>query len=356
MVVANETGGIEMPSLPKTAREVRLKSRPQGMPESGNFEIAETPMPEAGDGQMLIRTVYMSVDPYMRGRMSDRKSYAPPFEVGKAMDGRFVGEVMESRNGRFPQGAYVAGFGGGWKEYHVANGSGLQQIDPDLAPLPAWIGVLGMPGMTAYVGLLDIGQPKSGETVFVSAASGAVGALVCQIAKIKGCRVIGSAGSDEKCQWLLDEAGVDAAVNYKTCGDLEAAVAQHAPDGIDVYFENVGGEHLVAALNLMNMKGRIAACGMISRYNDKDGSPQPGPHNLFLVVGKRIRMQGFIISDHSDRISDFNRDMAQWIREGKVKWRETVFEGLERAPEAFMGLFKGENFGKMLVRVGPDRT
>ncbi|MET4698604.1 NADPH-dependent curcumin reductase CurA [Constrictibacter sp. MBR-5] len=344
-----------MTPLPKTVREVRLKSRPQGMPQATDFEIAEVPMPVPGDGQMLIRTVHMSVDPYMRGRMSDRKSYAPPFELGKAMDGRFVGEVMESKGGRFEKGAYVAGFGGGWKEYHVADGKGLLQVDPDLAPLPAWIGVLGMPGMTAYVGLLDIGQPKPGETVFVSAASGAVGALVCQIAKIKGCRVVGSAGSDEKCRWLLDEAGVDAAVNYKTCGDLEAAVAQHCPDGIDVYFENVGGEHLVAALNLMNMHGRIAACGMISRYNDADGKPQPGPHNLFLVVGKRLRMQGFIVSDHAERIGDFQRDVGGWIRAGKVKWKETVYDGLDRSPEAFLGLFKGDNFGKMVVRVGPER-
>ena len=341
--------------LPKTAREVRLKSRPVGNPGPDNFELAEVAMPQPGDGQMLIRTVCMSVDPYMRGRMSDRKSYAPPFEIGKAMDGRAVGQVMVSRNGRFKEGDYVAGMGGGWKEWHVADGKGLYKVDPSLAPLAAWIGVLGMPGMTAYVGLLDIGQPKAGETVFVSAASGAVGAVACQIAKIKGCRVIGSAGSEEKVRWLRDEAGVDAAVNYRTAGEegLEAAVAEHAPNGIDVYFENVGGAHLTAALNLMNPFGRIAACGMISRYNDT--TPVAGPPNLFLVVGKRIRMQGFIVSDHADRLDDFQRDMAQWIRDGRMKWQETTYDGLENAPAAFMGLFKGENIGKAVVRVGPDR-
>jgi NADPH-dependent curcumin reductase CurA len=342
-------------ALPKTAREVRLKSRPEGNPEPGNFEIAEVPMPQPGEGQMLVRTVYMSVDPYMRGRMSDRKSYAPPFVLGEAMDGRAVGQVMISRNGRFKEGDYVAGMGGGWKEWHVADGRGLFRVDPDLAPLASWIGVLGMPGMTAYVGLLDIGQPKAGETVFVSAASGAVGAVACQIAKIKGCRVVGSAGSAEKVRWLKDEAGIDAAINYREAGEdgLEAAIAAECPDGIDVYFENVGGAHLTAALNLMNQFGRIAACGMISRYNDT--TPQAGPPNLFLVVGKRIRMQGFIVSDHADRLEAFQRDMAQWIREGRMKWQETTYEGLDKAPEAFMGLFKGENVGKAVVRVGPDR-
>lgn len=341
--------------IPETAREVRLKSRPAGTPGPENFEIAEVPVPQPGEGQMLLRTVYMSVDPYMRGRMSDRKSYAPPFELGKAMDGRAVCQVMVSRNGRFREGDYVAGMGGGWKEWHVADGKGLYRVDPDLAPLSAWIGVLGMPGMTAYVGLLDIGQPKAGETVFVSAASGAVGATVCQIAKIKGCRVVGSAGSAEKVRWLLEEAGIDAAVNYREAGDdLEAAIAQHCPDGIDVYFENVGGAHLTAALNLMNPFGRIAACGMISRYNDE--TPVPGPSNLFLVVGKRLRMQGFIVSDHADRIEAFQRDMAQWIREGRMKWQETVYEGLENAPAAFIGLFRGENVGKAVVRVGPDAS
>ncbi len=339
--------------MPIASREIRLKRRPVGMPEPADFELAEVAVPATGQGEMLIRTVYMSVDPYMRGRMSDRKSYAPPFQLGQAMDGRFVGEVVESRGGRFAVGDYVAGMGGGFREYHVSNGAGLYKADPAVAPIQSYIGVLGMPGMTAYVGLLDIGQPKPGETVFVSAASGAVGAVACQIAMIKGCRVVGSAGSDDKVAWLRDVAGIDGAINYKTCGDLEGTIAAQCPDGIDVYFENVGGAHLTAALNLMNPFGRIAACGMISRYNDT--TPVAGPPNLFLVVGKRIRMQGFIVSDHADRLEDFQRDMGQWIREGRMKWQETTYEGLDKAPEAFMGLFKGDNIGKAVVRVGPDR-
>lgn len=330
-------------------RQIVLKSRPVGLPIPENFALENAPMPVAGDGEMLIRTLWMSVDPYIRGRISDRKSYAPPFQIGEPLDGYFVGRVEESKGGRFPVGAHVFGTGGGWRDYHAADGKALRGVDPDIAPLQANIGVLGMPGQTAYVGLLDIGQPKEGETVFVSAASGAVGAVVCQIAKLKGCRVVGSAGSDEKCAWLRDEAGVDAAINYKTCGDLETALADACPDGIDVYFENVGGEHLQAALSLMNFFGRIVACGMIAGYNDS--APRPGPNNLFLVVGRRLRMEGFIVSDHRERTDDFLKDVGGWIRDGRLRWRETVVDGLESAPGAFIGLFHGDNFGKMCVRV-----
>ncbi len=330
-------------------RQIVLKSRPVGLPTPENFALENAPMPVAGDGEMLVRTLWMSVDPYIRGRISGRKSYAPPFGIGEPLDGYFVGRVEESKGGRFPAGTHVFGTGGGWRDYHTANGKALRAVDPDLAPLQANIGVLGMPGQTAYVGLLDIGQPKPGETVFVSAASGAVGAVVCQIAKLKGCRVVGSAGSDEKCAWLREQAGVDAAINYKTCGDLEAALAAACPDGVDVYFENVGGAHLQAALAHMNFFGRIVACGMIAGYNDT--RPTPGPANLFFVVGKRIRMQGFIVSDHADRTDAFLADMGGWIRDGKLRWRETVVDGLEAAPGAFIGLFHGDNFGKMCVRV-----
>ena len=311
-------------------RRIVLKSRPVGLPTPENFALENAPVPVPGQGEMLVRTLWMSVDPYIRGRISDRKSYAPPFGIGEPLDGYFVGRVEESKGGRFPAGTHVFGTGGGWRDYHAADGKALRAVDPDIAPLQANIGVLGMPGQTAYVGLLDIGRPKEGETVFVSAASGAVGAVVCQIAKLKGCRVVGSAGSDEKCAWLLDEAGVDAAINYRTCGDLEAALAAACPDGIDVYFENVGGEHLQAALSQMNFFGRIVACGMIAGYNDS--APRPGPNNLFLVVGRRIRMQGFIVSDHRERTEDFLGDVGGWIRDGKLRWRETVVEGLERAP------------------------
>ena len=297
----------------------------------------------------------MTVDPYMRGRMMDRESYIPPFQIGQVLDGGSVGEVVESRGGPFAKGDYVCGFaGGGWREYYVSDGSMLQKVDGASIPLQAYLGAVGMPGLTAYGGLLKIGEPKEGETVLVSAASGAVGAIVCQIAKIKGCRVVGTAGSDAKCAWLRDEVGIDAAINYKTCGGLEAAIAKECPKGVDIYFENVGGEHLEAALNLMNQHGRMIMCGMISQYNSTD--VPVGPTNLILVVGKSLKMQGFIVTDHLDMIVDFFNDMAAWIAAGKIKWQETVLEGIENAPRAFMNLFSGKNFGKMLVRLGPDRA
>ena len=336
-------------------REIHLKSRPNGMPSAANFALVETPIPKPGAGQFLVRNVWMSVDPYMRGRMIDRESYVPPFQVGKVLDGGSVGQVVESQHPGFAASDYVCGFAtGGWREYWVSDGTMMQKVDPAVAPLGAFLGVLGMPGLTAYSGLLRIGQPKEGETVFVSAAAGAVGTVVCQIAKIKGCRVVGSVGSDEKAAWLRREAGVDAVVNYKTCGNLEAAVKAAAPQGIDVYFENVGGEHLEVAINLMNRRGRIVACGMISQYNATE--PPPGPRNIIMVIGKSLTMQGFIVSNYIDMVPAFFSDMGQWIRAGKIKWEETVFEGIAKAPEAFLGLFTGANAGKMLVRLGPDRV
>jgi NADPH-dependent curcumin reductase CurA len=262
-----------------------------------------------------------------------------------------VGQVVRSEGGPFQVGDYVMGMQG-WREYYVSDGAGLNKIDPRIAPVQAFLGIVGMPGLTAYVGLLDIGQPQPGETVFVSAASGAVGSVVCQIAKIKGCRVVGSAGSDEKIAWLKDVAGVDAAFNYKEVGDLSAELGRLCPQGVDVYFENVGGAHLQAALEHMNSFGRVAVCGMISQYNATGA--QPGPSNLSYVIGKRLMLKGFIVSDHYDRLPQFYADMGGWIAQGKVKWQETVIEGLENAPRAFIGLFKGENLGKMLVKVGPD--
>lgn len=334
-------------------REIHLKSRPTGMPTPENFELVETPVPKPGPGQFLVRNIWMSVDPYMRGRMMDRQSYVPPFQVGQVLDGGSVGRVVESNHPGFAAGDYVCGFAaGGWREHWVSDGTMMQKVDPNLAPLQAYLGTLGMPGLTAYSGLLRIGEPKPGETVFVSAAAGAVGSVVCQIAKIKGCRVVGSVGSDDKAEWLQREAGVDAVVNYKTCGNLEAAVAKECPKGIDVYFENVGGEHLEVALNLMNGFGRIVACGMISMYNAAE--PPPGPRNIIFIVGKSIKMQGFIVSNYIDMVPSFYADMGQWIREGKIKWQETVFDGIDKAPAAFLGLFTGANTGKMLVRLGPD--
>lgn len=335
----------------ETGREVRLKRRPVGMVSRDDFELVEVPIPEPGKGEVLVRNIYMSVDPYMRGRMNDQESYVPPFELHKPLEGGCVGQVVISRNDGFRQGGYVLGMKG-WREAYISDGSDITPIDPGLGPVQSFLGVLGMPGMTAYVGLLDIGRPKEGDTVFVSAASGAVGSLVCQIAKIKGCRVIGSAGSDAKVSWLLETAGVDAAFNYKKVDNLREELGRLCPEGIDIYYENVGGKHLEAALDCMEPFGRVVLCGMISQYNAV--RREPGPGNLFLAITKRLTLQGFIVSDHMDRRDRFYSDMAQWIREGRVKWKETVIEGLENAPDAFLGLFKGENFGKMLVKVGPD--
>jgi NADPH-dependent curcumin reductase CurA len=333
------------------SREIRLKKRPVGLPSESDFELAQVPVPEPGEEELLVRNIYMSVDPYMRGRMSDRESYVPPFQLGEPLTGGCVGQVIASKGGDFEVGDYVLGMQG-WREYYVSNGEGLMKIDPKLAPLQSYLGVTGMPGLTAYVGLLDIGQPKQGETVFVSAASGAVGSLVCQIAKLKGCRVVGSAGSDEKVAWLLNEAGVDAAFNYKKVKDLKAELGVLCPNGIDVYFENVGGEHLEAALAHMNRYGRVVVCGLISQYNATKAVP--GPSNLGATITKRLMIKGFIVSDHYDRLPAFYADMGRWIAEGKVKWKETIIDGIENAPQAFIGLFKGENFGKMLVKIGPD--
>jgi len=336
-------------------REIHLKSRPVGTPTADNFQLVETPMPKPAAGQFLVRNVFMSVDPYMRGRMMDRESYVPPFQVGQAMDGGSVGQVVASEHPGFAAGDYVCGFAtGGWREYWLSDGTMMQKVDPNLAPLQAYLGVLGMPGLTAYSGFLRIGQPKEGETVFVSAAAGAVGSVVCQIAKQKGCTVIGSVGSDAKGAWLKREAGVDAVVNYKTCGNLSAAVKKAAPKGIDIYFENVGGEHLEVAIEHMNRLGRIVGCGMISQYNATE--PPPGPRNIILIVGKSITMQGFIVSNYIEMVPSFFGDMGQWIRAGTMKWEETIVDGIANAPQAFLGLFTGANAGKMLVRLGPDRV
>jgi NADPH-dependent curcumin reductase CurA len=328
-------------------REIQLVSRPVGWPKDSDFRMVEGPVPEAAPGQVLVRNLLMSVDPYMRGRMNDVKSYVPPFALGETLMGGAIGRVEASNNPNFAPGDIVQN-GLGWREYFVSDGAGLGKVpDPDV-PLAAYLGVLGGTGFSAYVGLLDIGRPKEGETVFVSGAAGAVGSVAGQIARIKGCRVVGSAGSEAKVAWLTDELGFDAAFNYKT-SNLEDALTAAAPAGIDVYFDNVGGEHLQAALNHMNPFGRISACGSISQYNN--ATPQPGPNNLSIIVRNRLTMQGFIVSDHFDRRAAFNADMAQWLREGKVKGAETVVHGIENAVGAFIGLLRGENTGKMLVEL-----
>ena len=331
------------------SREIRLVARPRGFPDEDLFEVAETPIPEPADGQLLIRNAYFSVDPYMRPRMNDVRSYVAPFTLGEAMTGGAVGQVVVSHNERHPAGSWVV-HGLGWREWALSEGSRLRPIDDSVAPVSTALGVLGMPGLTAYYGLFELGSPKEGETVFVSGAAGAVGSTAGQMAKIAGCRVIGSAGSDEKLAWLR-ELGFDAVFNYRERRAREA-LAELAPDGIDIYFDNVGGDHLEAAIGALRTYGRVVACGSISRYNDVE--PSPGPRNMFMVVTKRLRIQGYIISDHYDRFGEFYASAQQWVRDGRLRYRETIIEGIENAPHAFLGLLRGENIGKMLVKVGPS--
>ena len=329
------------------SREVRLKSRPVGLPKAENFEVATVDVAAPGEGEVLVRNRWMSVDPYMRGRMMDRESYVPPFALGAVMQGGAVGEVVASNAPGFAPGDKVQSMNG-WREAYVAKAGELQKLPPVNIPEEAFLGVVGMPGMTAWAGLLEIGQPKEGDTVFVSGAAGAVGSVVAQIAKIKGCRVIATAGTEAKCQWLRDR-GIDHVINYKTCGNLLAAVKAAAPKGIDVYFDNVGGEHLEVAIELAANGARLVECGMISGYNATEAPP--GPRNIMMVIGKSLKMQGFIVTQFMHLMPQFVADMGGWIAEGKIKWEETVFEGIEKAPDAFIGLFSGANTGKMLVKL-----
>ena len=325
------------------SREIRLAARPQGEPKPSDFELAEVDLPEPGEGELLIRNAFVSVDPYMRGRMNDVPSYVPPFRLGEPLTGGAVGQVVSSRNPQWPEGAWAV-HNLGWREWALSDGKGLLPYDPSLAPVSAALGVLGMPGFTAYVGLLDIGRPREGETVFVSGAAGAVGSVAGQIAKLRGCRVIGSAGTPEKVAWLR-ELGFDEAFDYH-----ETRTRDALRDGIDVYFDNVGGPTLEAAIGAMRLRGRVVACGSISQYNATEAVP--GPRNLFMVVTKRLRVEGFIVSDHYDRYADFLAEMGGWVRDGAVRYRETVVEGIEQAPAALIGLLRGDNTGKMLVKVG----
>ena len=328
--------------------EIRLKRRPAGLPSPGDFELAETPVPSPAHGQVLVRNIYMSVDPYMRGRMVDRASYTPPFQIGETLTGGAVGQVVASNgNDAFKAGDYVSNFAG-WREWFVSSGGDLMKVDPALAPIQAYLGTFGMPGLTAYVGLLKIAELKEGERVFVSAAGGAVGSVACQIAKLKGHTVIGSAGGAEKAAFLK-EIGVDHAIDYKAEPDITAALLRAAPEGIDVYFENVGGAHLEAALMAAKPFGRFALCGMISEYNNTDLGQ--GVRGLVMAVGKSLTLRGFIVSNHTDMQAAFVKELAGWVAEGKFKHTETVRKGIENAPAAFLGLFKGENLGKMLVKL-----
>src|SRR5215831_3440499 len=333
------------------SRQVLLAARPTGAPKAADFRLAEVEVPEPGPGEILVRNIYMSVDPYMRGRMNEKQTYATAWQVGQPVDGRAVGEVMASQNPRFPVGAVVVS-NLGWRERWIGNGDGVLPIDRSLAPLSAFLGVLGAPGFTGWYGLKDIGRPKAGETLVVSGAAGATGSLVVQVGKILGCRVVGTAGTDGKCAWLTKELGADAAINYRKASSLDAAVREACPGGVDVYFENVGGAILDAVLGHVNPFARIVLCGMISQYNME--TPPPGPANVRNMVGNRVLMQGFIISDHMKRYPEFVAEVGGWLKAGRLRYQETVVEGIDRAVTAFLGLFSGDNTGKMVVRLGPE--
>jgi len=329
--------------------EVRLAARPHGWPTAGTFEITQTDVPDPGPGQLLVRNRLMSVDPYMRGRMDDRKSYVPPFQVGEPLDGGAVGEVVASAADGFEPGDTVL-HGLGWREYALVEARSAVKVDPAVAPLGAYLGVLGMTGMTAYAGLLRTAEFKPGDVVFVSSAAGAVGQVVGQLARHRGAgRVIGSAGSAAKVAYLTDELGFDAAFDYHD-GTVREQLKRAAPDGIDVYFDNVGGDHLEAAISALNVHGRITVCGMISVYNATE--PTPAPRNLAMLIGKRITMRGMLVRDHGDLRETFVKEVAPLVADGTIRHRETVFEGLERAPEAFLAMLRGEGVGKNLVRIG----
>ena len=337
--------------IPATHRQILLAARPSGYPGDDDFRIVESPVPEPGPGEFLVRVVYLSLDPYMRGRMSDARSYVPPVAVGDVMEGGIVGEVVRSNHPGFAVGDVVEGRLG-WQEYALSSGKGVRRIDPTLAPISTALGVLGMPGLTAYFGLLDVGQPKAGETVVVSAASGAVGGLVGQIAKLQGCRAVGMAGTDAKVRYLTEELGYDAGINYRTAPNLDAALQAACPGGIDVYFDNVGGRITEAVSRHVNMFARFAVCGLISQYNLTE--PELAPRNERFVLVNRVRIQGFLVFDFAARYKEALAQLAEWLRQGRLRYREDIVEGLDRAPRALTDLLQGRNFGKMLVRVGPD--
>jgi len=328
-------------------REIRLVARPRGTPDESLFELAESPLAEPAEGQLLIRNAYISVDPYMRGRMNDVRSYVAPFTLGETMSGGAVGRIESSRNPSWHEGEWVVHMLG-WREWSLADGHGLQRVDTSYAPVSTALGVLGMPGMTAWWGITQIGVPSEGETVFVSGAAGAVGSAAAQLASLRGATVVGSAGSSEKIAWL-HELGIKA-FDYHAVQPRDG-LRELAPDGIDVYFDNVGGDHLEAAIGAMHPYGRVIACGAISRYSDVE--PEPGPGNLFMLFTKRLTIKGFIVSDHYDRFGEFLAEVGPLVRAGRLRYHETIVDGIENAPDAFLGLLRGDNIGKMLVKVGP---
>jgi NADPH-dependent curcumin reductase CurA len=329
-------------------KQIVLASRPIGFPRESDFRLVESPVPSPGEGEVLVRSIYLSVDPYMRGRMNEVGSYAAPVKIGQVMVGGAAGQVVESRDPGLNEGDYVAGEIG-WQQYCVAPAATLRKLDPKIAPISTAVGVLGMPGMTAYFGLLEICDPKPGETVFVSGAAGAVGELVGQIAKIKGCRAVGVAGSDRKVDYLISELGFDSAFNYKTASDYSARLRELCPNGIDVYFDNVGGAISDAVFGQINRFARISICGQISQYNLQ--KPEMGRRLLWDLLVKQARAEGFLVPQFIDRWPDGINQMAAWLAEGKLKYHEDIEQGIENAPRAFIGMLNGKNLGKQLVKI-----
>ena len=338
----------------ETNRKIVLAARPVGEPTPADFALETETVPAIGDGEILCRTIYLSLDPYMRGRMSDAKSYSAPVEIGGVIVGGTVSEVVSSNNPKFKVGEIVFSMGG-WQEYSVSNGTDMTKVDPSLAPISTALGVLGMPGMTAYTGLMNIGQPKAGETVVVAAASGAVGSAVGQIAKLQGCRAVGIAGSPEKCRYVVEELGFDACVSHRD-EDFPAQLKAACPDGIDVYFENVGGKVFTAVSKLLNTFARIPVCGLIANYNltELPAGPDMTPLLQRQILTHRLTLRGFIVWDFADQAKEFMTTVGGWIKKGKFKYREDIVDGLENAPTAFIGLLNSKNFGKLIIRVGPD--
>ncbi len=328
-------------------RQFKLAKRPVGMVKRTDFDFAESPVPEPQDGEIVVRTLYISLDPAMRGWMNEGKSYVPPVGIGEVMRAGAIGKVTASKNPKFAVGDVVFGMFG-IQDYALSNGKGVNKIDPKLGALPVYLSTLGMPGMTAYFGLLEIGKPKEGETVVVSGAAGAVGQVVGQIARIKGCRVIGIAGGKDKCDHVVKELGFDACIDYKT-GDIKEALKQHCPKGIDVYFDNVGGDILDAVMTRLAMRARIVICGAISQYNNT--TPVKGPSNYMMLLVCRARMEGMVVFDWADRYPEAISQMAKWLLEGKLRTFEDIEEGLETFPETLLKLFKGENTGKLVLKV-----
>ena len=329
--------------------QIVLAKRPQGAVTDDCFRVERTALPALGDNQVLVRSLYLSLDPYMRPRMTELRSYTPPFELDKPLTGGSIGEVVESKNPRFAKGDTVMGMLN-WASHTLHDGKGLRKIDPAVAPLQAYLGVLGMPAFTAWYGITHICKPKAGETAFVSAATGAVGQVAGQLAKLAGARVVGCAGDEEKCQWAVREAGYDACFNHRTERDYGAVLDKLCPQGIDSDFENVGGRIFHAVFARLNNFGRLAFCGAISEYQDAE--PIAGPPKMFTIVQRRLTIQGFIVSDHAALMGDFVAEVGGLLKAGKLRSRETVVDGLAKAPQAFMGLLKGENFGKLVVKVG----